>query len=70
MNKHIPAGIYKHYKGQLYQVLYCARHSESQEWMVVYRCLYGDYSIWVRPLAMFQEQVVLPNNQRTPRFSL
>lgn len=69
-SSHITAGIYKHYKGQHYQVLHCARHSETQEWLVVYRCLYDDFSVWVRPMAMFQEQVELSNNQRVPRFSL
>ncbi|XID76100.1 DUF1653 domain-containing protein [Alkanindiges sp. WGS2144] len=63
-------GIYKHYKGQHYQVLYCARHSETQEWQVVYRCLYGDFSVWVRPLAMFTEQVYLTPTQQVPRFTL
>ena len=70
MTKHITTGIYKHYKGQRYQVLHCARHSETQEWLVVYQCLYDDFSIWVRPLTMFQEQVKLSNNELVPRFSL
>lgn len=69
-NNRITCGIYKHYKGQRYQVLHCARHSETQEWLVVYRCLYDDFSIWVRPLTMFQEQVTLSNNELVPRFSL
>lgn len=64
----IPAGLYRHYKGQLYQVLHCARHSETREWMVVYQCLYGDYSYWIRPLGMFSEQVTLENGQQVPRF--
>lgn len=50
-------GIYRHYKGQEYQVFGVARHSETAEWLVVYRCLYGDYSWWTRPLDMFTEQV-------------
>ncbi len=55
----IQQGIYRHYKGNLYQVLHTARHSETEEQMVVYRCLYGEYGVWVRPLAMFAE-IVLP----------
>ncbi|WP_106475904.1 DUF1653 domain-containing protein [Phytohalomonas tamaricis] len=50
-------GIYRHYKGQDYEVLGVAHHSESEEALVVYRALYGDYGLWVRPLAMFTETV-------------
>jgi len=53
----LKAGIYRHYKGQDYQVLEVARHSETEQPLVVYRCLYGDYSWWVRPLDMFLESV-------------
>ncbi|ALH95961.1 DUF1653 domain-containing protein [Acinetobacter equi] len=52
-------GIYQHYKGNLYQVFHVATHSETQEKLVVYQCLYGDYSMWVRPLEMFQEKIIL-----------
>lgn len=48
---------YRHFKGKEYQVLHLARHSETMELMVVYRALYDDYGIWVRPLDMFLEQV-------------
>lgn len=50
-------GIYRHYKGQLYQVFKVAKHSETEELLVVYQCLYGDYSMWVRPFSMFTETV-------------
>lgn len=64
----IKLGIYQHYKGQQYLVLGTARHSETEELMVVYRCLYGDYSQWVRPLAMFTEEVSV-EGVRQPRFA-
>ncbi|MBJ8417774.1 DUF1653 domain-containing protein [Acinetobacter courvalinii] len=63
-------GIYQHYKGQLYQVFHIARHSETEEQLVVYQCLYGDYSMWVRPLAMFTETVELADGQIQARFKL
>ena len=48
-------GIYKHYKGNLYEVIGVAQHSETEEMMAVYKTLYGDFSLWVRPLSMFME---------------
>ncbi len=51
------AGKYQHYKGPFYEVIDVARHSETEEEMVVYRTLYGDFSLWVRPLSMFTETV-------------
>jgi hypothetical protein len=60
-------GRYRHYKGNLYEVIETARHSETKELMVVYRCLYGDHSLWVRPLAMFTEEVLL-DGRSVPRF--
>lgn len=50
-------GIYKHFKGNLYEVLFTARHSETMEDMVVYKALYGDGQIWTRPLSMWNEEV-------------
>ncbi|MBE9579524.1 MULTISPECIES: DUF1653 domain-containing protein [Moraxella] len=65
----IKTGIYRHYKGNLYQVLHTARHSETEETLVVYRALYGDYGVWVRPLAMFCESVTI-DGKTLPRFEL
>nr|WP_314900015.1 DUF1653 domain-containing protein [uncultured Deefgea sp.] len=52
-------GEYQHYKGSRYQVIDLARHSETTEWMVVYRPLYGEGDLWVRPYEMFIENVVI-----------
>ena len=62
-----PPGRYRHYKGKEYEVLGVARHSETQEELVVYRPLYGDRGLWVRPKAMFCESVVVDGKSR-PRF--
>ena len=61
-------GIYRHYKGNLYQVLEVAMHSETREKLVVYRPLYGERALWVRPLSMFVEEVVV-DGVRVPRFA-
>lgn len=53
----LQSGVYRHYKGQDYWVIDVARHSETEEELVVYRCLYGDYTLWVRPLSMFTETI-------------
>ena len=50
-------GIYRHYKGNRYRVFEIATHSETGEKLVVYRCLYGDHDLWVRPLEMFASTV-------------
>ena len=65
----ITTGVYRHYKGHEYRVFGVARHSESEEEMVVYQALYGDYGLWIRPLRMFCETVDL-NDERLPRFAL
>ena len=53
----IKIGRYRHFKGNEYQVLYIAKHSETLELMVVYQALYGERGIWVRPAAMWNETV-------------
>lgn len=61
-------GKYRHYKNhQLYEVLGLARHSETNEELVVYKLLYGDYSLWVRPERMFFE-IVDHEGKPVPRF--
>ena len=64
----IKPGVYRHYKGKDYLVVGLAHHSETREPLVVYRCLYDDYSLWVRPEAMFTESVLV-NNEPTSRFA-
>lgn len=61
-------GIYRHYKGPHYEVLDLVRHSETEEWLVLYRTCYGERGLWVRPLGMFTETVSLPDGER-PRFA-
>ena len=53
----IKIGLYRHFKGNLYEVLGTATHSETREPMVVYRALYGEYGLWVRPAAMWDEEI-------------
>jgi hypothetical protein len=69
MDQVIPAGRYRHYKGQYYQVLGTAQHSETGEVLVIYMTDYGDRSSWARPLSMFTEDVVIDGRQ-VPRFEL
>jgi len=61
-------GQYCHYKGMRYQVIDTVRHSETLEPMTLYRALYGEQGLWVRPAAMFEEEVVI-DGVRQPRFS-
>ena len=58
MPENLKPGRYRHFKGNEYQLLYLARHSETLEPMVVYRALYGEHGIWVRPAAMWNETVL------------
>lgn len=53
----IKPGRYRHFKGKEYEVLGVARHSETEEALVVYRALYGDFGLWVRPVSMWNETV-------------
>ena len=60
-------GRYRHFKGNIYSLLYIAKHSETLEDMAVYRQLYGDGSVWVRPCSMFTETVMV-DGEEVPRF--
>lgn len=63
----VTPGIYRHYKGNDYEVICIARLEETLEEMVVYKALYGEGNIWVRPLAVFEEKVEL-NGVQVPRY--
>jgi hypothetical protein len=65
----IQTGLYRHYKGNTYQVIGIAKHSESEEDLVVYRALHGAFGLWVRPLGMFCEKVEI-GGKLVPRFEL
>lgn len=67
MNTILP-GEYRHYKGKDYLVIAVARHSETEEEMVVYRCLYGDRSLWVRPIHLFLDLLEI-DGEKIPRFT-
>ena len=62
-------GKYRHYKGGMYEVIGVARHSETEEELVVYRPLYGERGLWVRPRSMFEELVSI-DDSKVPRFAL
>ena len=64
----LPLGPYMHYKGQRYEVLGVVRHSETSEPLVLYRAEYGERGLWVRPFAMFTEEVVI-EGVKQPRFT-
>jgi hypothetical protein len=63
-----PKGLYRHYKGGMYEVIDTVRHSETLEPMTLYRALYGQSGLWVRPAAMFEERVVIDGVEQ-PRFT-
>jgi hypothetical protein len=65
----ITPGLYEHYKGMRYQVLGVACHSETQEYSVIYRALYGECGLWVRPFEMFTSTVTIDGVTRQ-RFAL
>ena len=65
----LPRGRYKHYKGPEYEVIDVARHSETEEWHVIYKQCYGDEGVWIRPLSMFIELVDLEDGTQTQRFA-
>lgn len=67
MSEALSPGRYRHYKGLDYEVIGVARHSETEESLVVYRTLYGDFDLWVRPLSMFTENVTV-DGELVPRF--
>ena len=64
----IKLGRYRHFKGNEYEVIGVAKHSENLEPMVVYRALYGDGGLWVRPASMWNE-IVERDGKRFPRFT-
>ena len=68
MSNKLKIGKYQHYKGNFYQVEGIATHSETEEKMAVYRPLYGEGELWVRPLSMFKEQVEIKGKSQ-PRFA-
>ncbi|GAO96655.1 hypothetical protein PSA5_28075 [Pseudomonas syringae pv. actinidiae] len=65
----IATRLYRHYKGPQYRVFSVARHSETEEEVVFYQALYGDFGMWVRPLSMFLESVEV-DGEHVPRFAL
>lgn len=66
-NSALQPGLYRHYKGPEYRVFGTAIHSETEEVLVVYQALYGEFGHWVRPLTMFTETVVVEGKE-VPRF--
>ena len=69
MREVVIGGRYRHYKGKEYTVLFVAKHSETLEEMVVYKALYGEGGVWVRPLKMWDEEVMY-EGKKVKRFTL
>lgn len=67
MDDGLRPGRYRHFKGKEYELICTATHSETLEPMVIYRALYGEFGIWVRPLSMWNETVEV-SGQELPRF--
>lgn len=67
MNEKIQKGVWQHYKGNFYEVFGIATHTETEEELVIYRSLYGNFEIWARPLKMFLEQIEF-SGIKQPRF--
>ena len=63
----IPLGLYRHYKGNQYEVIGFAKHSETLEDMVIYKALYGKHGTWVRPLSMWENPIEF-NGRTVKRF--
>lgn len=68
MNDQLKKGVYKHYKGNFYLLEDVALHSETEEAFAIYRPMYGERALWIRPLSMFIESVEL-NGKKVPRFA-
>ena len=68
MEYDLKPGIYRHFKGNRYELLGLARHSETLEWMAVYRAMYGEGGLWVRPASMWTETVTR-DGVTVPRFT-
>lgn len=66
-NNMLKLGKYRHYKGNEYEVIGVAKHSETLEELVVYRAIYKKHDLWVRPLKMFTEEVEI-DGKKIPRF--
>ena len=67
-NTSLKPGIYRHFKGNRYEVIDLVKHSETEETLVLYRALYGERGLWVRPLSMFVGNKQL-DDKMVPRFS-
>tara|TARA_B110000211_G_scaffold146683_1_gene167195 strand:- start:427 stop:651 length:225 start_codon:yes stop_codon:yes gene_type:complete len=68
MTTALKPGLYQHYKGPQYKVIHVATHSETEEQLVIYQALYGEFGIWARPLSMFLETVE-KRGETIPRFA-